>query len=122
MSIPKSPPAPEHPHLVSLVLESEKALHQGQQVCARAQERYNASAQEAVDVLALDAKVRWISGAILEQLKVSCSGLSSTGMLMCGLGVTQLAAGVARCIEEKRGVVARRVKVSICTNTSMHTG
>ncbi|KAH6909015.1 autophagy protein Apg17-domain-containing protein [Coprinopsis sp. MPI-PUGE-AT-0042] len=89
MSNPKSP-APEHPHLVSLVLESEKALQQGQQVCARAQERYNASAQEAVDVLALDAKVRWMSDAILEQLK--------------------LAAGVARCIEEKRVAVARRVK------------
>jgi autophagy-related protein 17 len=69
MSNPKSPSA-EHPHLVSLVLESEKALQHGQQVCARAQERYNASAQEAVDVLALDAKLHWISNAILEQLKV----------------------------------------------------
>ena len=70
MSKAKSPSA-VHPHLVSLVLESEKALQHGQQVCARAQERYNASAQEAVDVLALDAKVRWISDAIIEQLKVS---------------------------------------------------
>jgi hypothetical protein len=34
-------------------------------------------------------------------------------MLMCGLDVMQLAAGVARCIEEKRGAVARRVKVSV---------
>ena len=59
------------PHLVSLVLQSKKALQHGEQLCTRAHVASNASAQAAVDVLALDAKVRWISEAVIEQLKVS---------------------------------------------------
>ena len=59
------------PHLVSLVLQSKKALQHGEQLCTRAHAASNASAQAAVDVLALDAKVRWISEAVIEQLKVS---------------------------------------------------
>ena len=59
------------PHLVSLVLQSKKALQHGEQLCSRAQAQYNDSAQDAVEVLALDAKVRWIADAIGEQLKVS---------------------------------------------------
>jgi autophagy-related protein 17 len=62
----------EQPHLVSLVLQSKKALQHGEQLCFRAQSQYNASAQETIEVLALDAKVRWIAEAIVEQLKVSC--------------------------------------------------
>lgn len=61
------------PHLVSLVLQSKKALQHGEQLCSRAHARSNASAQTAVDVLALDAKVRWISDTVIEQLKVSMS-------------------------------------------------
>lgn len=60
----------DQPHLVSLVLQSKKALQHGEQVCSRAHASYNASAQEAVEVLALDAKVRWVTDALLEQLKV----------------------------------------------------
>ena len=60
----------EQPHLVSLVLQSKKALQHGELLCSRAQTQYNSSAQEAVEVLALDAKVRWIADAIGEQLKV----------------------------------------------------
>ncbi|TFK27121.1 hypothetical protein FA15DRAFT_666617 [Coprinopsis marcescibilis] len=89
MALPSSD-SPEQPHLVSLVLQSKKALHHGEQVCSRAHARYNASAQEAIEVLALDAKVRWISDAILEQLK--------------------LAASVAKSIEEKRAALDRRVQ------------
>lgn len=60
----------EQPHLVSLVLQSKKALQHGEQLCSKANALTNASAQCAVDVLALDAKVKWISEAVIEQLKV----------------------------------------------------
>jgi len=69
MASPANPIA--QPHLVSLVLQSKKALQHGEQLCTRAHVASNASAQAAVDVLALDAKVRWISEAVIEQLKVS---------------------------------------------------
>jgi autophagy-related protein 17 len=62
--------SPDQPPLVSLVLQSTKALQKGQQLCSRANDLSNASAQSAVDVLALDAKVAWITDAVLEQLKV----------------------------------------------------
>ena len=58
------------PHLVALVLQSKKALQHGEQLCSRASLLSSTSAQHAIDVLALDAKVRWISDAVLEQLKV----------------------------------------------------
>jgi autophagy-related protein 17 len=60
----------EQPHLVSLVLQSKKALQHGEQLCSRAHVASNASAQCAVDVISLDAKVKWITDAVLEQLKV----------------------------------------------------
>jgi autophagy-related protein 17 len=60
---------PEQPHLVSLVLQSKKALQHGQQICSHAHACSNSSSRAAVDVLALDAKVRWISEAVVEQLK-----------------------------------------------------
>jgi autophagy-related protein 17 len=63
----------EQPHLVSLVLQSKKALQHGEQLCSRANAASNASAHCVVDVLALDAKVRWITDAVLEQLKVRIS-------------------------------------------------
>ena len=68
-----SPVRPGQPHLVSLVLQSKKALQHGEQLCSRANSLSNASAQCAVDVLALDAKVKWISDAVLDQLKVTSS-------------------------------------------------
>ena len=70
MSNPPAHPT-DQPHLVSLVLQSKKALQHGQQLCSQSQSQYNVSAQEAIEVLALDAKVRWIADAIIEQLKVS---------------------------------------------------
>ncbi|KAJ6607416.1 autophagy-related protein 17 [Mycena sp. CBHHK59/15] len=88
-----SPPDFVHPdqsHLVSLVLQSEKALQSGEQLCSRANDLSNASAQAAVDVLALDAKVRWITDAVLEQLK--------------------LAASIAKSIEEKRARLGKQVQ------------
>lgn len=60
----------ERPNLVSLVVQSKKALQHGEALCHRANTLENASAQTALDVLALNAKVKWISDAVLEQLKV----------------------------------------------------
>ncbi len=61
----------KQPHLVSLVLQSKKALQHGEQLCTRASTLSSESAQVAMDVLALDAKVRWMTDAVMEQLKVS---------------------------------------------------
>jgi autophagy-related protein 17 len=66
-----SPPTqPVQPHLVTLVLQSKKALQHGEQLCSRAHAISNTSARTAVDVVALDAKVRWVMEAVGEQLKV----------------------------------------------------
>ncbi|KAH9945266.1 autophagy protein Apg17-domain-containing protein [Epithele typhae] len=80
----------EQPHIVSLVLHAKKALQQGQHLCTRASEVSSSSAQVTVDVLALDAQVRWMSGAVLDQLK--------------------LAAQVAKSIEQKRSELERQVE------------
>lgn len=58
-------------HLVSLVLQSKTALQQGEQLCTDAHDSSHASAQAAIDVLALDAKVKWVVDVVVEQLKVS---------------------------------------------------
>ncbi|EMD34082.1 hypothetical protein CERSUDRAFT_107843 [Gelatoporia subvermispora B] len=80
----------DQPHLVSLVLQSKKALQHGEMFCSRASILSSSSAQVAVDVLALDAKVRWLSNAVLEQL--------------------ELAAHVAKSIEQKRGELERQAE------------
>lgn len=64
-------PNNDDPHIVSLVLQSKKALQHGEQLCLRASQLSSTSARNAVDVLALDARVKWLSDAVLEQLKVS---------------------------------------------------
>jgi autophagy-related protein 17 len=60
----------EQPHIVSLVLQSKKALQQGEALCSRAHSLSNASAQSAFDLLAVESKVKWMTEAVLEQLKV----------------------------------------------------
>ncbi|KAJ7052605.1 autophagy-related protein 17 [Mycena amicta] len=80
-------------NLVSLVLQSKKALQTGEQLCTTAHSLSNASAQSVLDVLALDAKVRWITDGVLEQLR--------------------LAAGLAKSIEEKRASLSRQVQAFI---------
>ncbi|KAF8969245.1 autophagy protein Apg17-domain-containing protein [Flammula alnicola] len=77
------------PHLVSLVLQSKKALQHGEHLCTLAHSASHASAQAAVDVLALDAKLRWVVEAVVEQLK--------------------LAANVAKAIEEKRAHLGKQL-------------
>ncbi|KAF9061421.1 autophagy-related protein 17 [Rhodocollybia butyracea] len=84
-----SPPASD-PHIVSLVLQSKKALQNGEQLCLKANELSTASAQASIDVLILDSKVRWITDNVLEQLK--------------------LASSVAKSIEEKRAKLNRQVQ------------
>ncbi|KAE9401499.1 hypothetical protein BT96DRAFT_964986 [Gymnopus androsaceus JB14] len=85
-----STPPNSDPHIVSLVLQSKKALQNGEQLCLKANELSTASVQASVDVLILDAKVRWITDNVLEQLK--------------------LAASVAKSIEEKRAKLGRQVQ------------
>ncbi|TDL25651.1 hypothetical protein BD410DRAFT_784690 [Rickenella mellea] len=70
MTSPTSPPL-DSPHLVSLVLHSKKALQHGEQLCSRANDLSQSSSQNAVALLALDAKVRWIAQGIQEQLKLA---------------------------------------------------
>ncbi|KAJ4479988.1 autophagy-related protein 17 [Lentinula aciculospora] len=81
---------PSDPHIVSLVLQSKKALQDGEKICLRANELSTASAQTSVDVFILDAKVRWITDNVLEQL--------------------ELAASVAKSIEEKRTKLNKQVQ------------
>ncbi|KIJ67089.1 hypothetical protein HYDPIDRAFT_85859 [Hydnomerulius pinastri MD-312] len=90
MASPPTGTRDEQPHLVSLVLQSKKALQHGEQLCSKANTLTNASAQCALDVLALDAKVKWISEAVLEQLK--------------------LAASVAKSIEHKRAQLDKQIR------------
>ncbi|OSD06340.1 hypothetical protein PYCCODRAFT_1431344 [Trametes coccinea BRFM310] len=80
----------EQPHIVSLALQAKKALLQGQQLCSQASALSSESAQISVDVLALDAQVRWMSEAVLDQLK--------------------LAAQVAKSIEQKRSELETQVQ------------
>ena len=110
MSRTNSPGSPaDQPHLVTLVLHSEKALERGRELCSSARERSVGSAKVAVDVLALDAKVRWMTDAVLEQLKVRVC----YRRLNCASCPTlfQLAANVAKIIEQKRSILEAQAKV-----------
>jgi len=84
-------------HLVSLVLQSKKALQHGEQLCTRAHTASNTSAQAAVDVLALDAKIRWMVEAVVEQLKVgSCVRFSFTSIKPPGFSLRQVSLRVLK--------------------------
>ncbi|KAI5120103.1 hypothetical protein M0805_002187 [Coniferiporia weirii] len=73
MSRSSTPPSPETPHLVSLVLHSKKALQHGEQLCTHAHELTHETSAVATDLLALDAKVQWVTRGILNQLKLAGS-------------------------------------------------
>lgn len=107
-------PGSERPHLVQLVLASKKALQHGEHLCSKARTLSTDSAQAAVDVLALDAKVRWVSRAVLEQLKVCLR------FLACFIGSSKyqpkLATSIARSIEQKRAELETQVKVGWATH------
>jgi autophagy-related protein 17 len=110
-----SPPEIRPDNLVSLVLQSKKALQTGEQLCSRANDLSNASAQSAVDVLALDAKVRWITDGVLEQLKVMREYTANGSSSSPG---SQLAASIAKSIEEKRARLGREVQACITEYSS----
>ena len=55
---------------MSLVLQSKKAFLHGEQLCKDATGVSAQCGQIAADVLALSAKVRWMTDAVREQLKV----------------------------------------------------
>lgn len=99
-------------HLISLVLQSKNALQHGEQLCTRARTASNTSAQAAVDVLALDAKIKWMVEAVVEQLKVRI-----LRRLVIGIHrrVFQLAASVARSIEDKRAHLIKQIDVRHCS-------
>lgn len=78
-------------HLVSLVLQSKKALQHGEQRCQLASDLSSTTSQCSIDVLALDAKVRWMSEAVLDQL--------------------QVAKNIAKSIQEKRASISSQIKV-----------
>ncbi|KAI9512058.1 autophagy-related protein 17 [Russula earlei] len=80
----------EQSHLISLVLQSREALQQGEALCSGASVTSASSAKEATDLMALNAKIQWISNAVLEQLK--------------------LAATMANLIEERRGKLEKRTQ------------
>ena len=71
MSRANSPPISETTHLVSLVLHSKKALQHGEQLGSQANELMHTASALATDVLALDAKARWVAQGVEEQMKAS---------------------------------------------------
>lgn len=77
-----STPTQSQPHLVTLVLQSKKALQHGEQLCLKAHALSNSSAACAIDVLALDAKVKWLGQAVSEQLAVSFFNMPSLALLL----------------------------------------
>lgn len=64
---------PDAPHLAQLVVQSKKALQHAEQLCQSANTAAHDSSNLAVDVLALDAKVKWITEGVLEQFRVLLS-------------------------------------------------
>ncbi|TFK72955.1 hypothetical protein BDN72DRAFT_271834 [Pluteus cervinus] len=61
----------ERPLLLDLFQRSEEALQGGQQLCARAHTFTQDTANTAIAVFSLDAQVRWLSDAVIEQLKLA---------------------------------------------------
>jgi autophagy-related protein 17 len=56
--------------VLTLVLRSRKALDHTKTLCAHADSLSKDSTELALDLVAVDAKVRWATDLILEQLKV----------------------------------------------------
>ncbi|KAH8831354.1 autophagy-related protein 17 [Flagelloscypha sp. PMI_526] len=83
-------PSSSSQDVLSLVLQSEKALQQGEQLCQQAASLSSSTSQCSIDVLALDAKVRWMADAVLDQLEV--------------------ARGIARYIQEKRAAISLQIQ------------
>ena len=61
-----------HSQLVSFVVQAKQALADGEALCSQAHALTNASAQTCIDVFVLDAKAKWVSTAVAQQLKALC--------------------------------------------------
>lgn len=110
MSTPEgNEPGTERAYLINLALHSEKALQQGQELCSVARTRSVESVQAAVDLLAINAKVRWIVDAVSEQLKVR-RRLPVQGYFR-PLKLYQVAANVVKTIERRRSQLEAQAKV-----------
>ncbi|KAG8775002.1 autophagy protein 17 [Ceratobasidium sp. 428] len=73
-TVSPSPPAlPLGSSLATLFLTSKKALLHGNNVCNHASTLTRQSNHATVDVLTLDAKLRWLAQAVFDQLKVASS-------------------------------------------------
>ncbi|KAG9126768.1 autophagy protein 17 [Ceratobasidium sp. 392] len=73
-TVSPSPPAlPLGSSLATLFLTSKKALLHGNNVCNHASTRTRQSNDVTVDVLTLDAKLRWLAQAVLDQFKAASS-------------------------------------------------
>ena len=117
MSRANSPPNPETTHLVSLVLHSKKALQHGEQLCAQAHELMRTASELATDVLALDAKVHWVSQGIQEQLKVRFCVIYWFGLSLRS-SIRKLATSVSRSLEMQSNRLINKAKVGIHINHS----
>lgn len=56
--------------LVTLVVQSKKALQQAEAVCSGTNNVAKQSTSLIVDILATEAKVKWLSDGVAEQLQV----------------------------------------------------
>ncbi|QRV89892.1 autophagy protein APG17 [Ceratobasidium sp. AG-Ba] len=73
-TVSPSPPAlPPAASLAALFLPSKKALLHGNNVCDYANTLTRLSSDVSVDILTLDAKLRWLVQSVLEQLKAAGS-------------------------------------------------
>ncbi|KAG9088565.1 autophagy protein 17 [Ceratobasidium sp. UAMH 11750] len=73
-TVSPSPPAlPPGSSLATLFLTSKKALLHGNNVCNHASTLTRRSDTVTIDVLTLDAKLRWLAQAVLDQLKAASS-------------------------------------------------
>ncbi|KDQ17770.1 hypothetical protein BOTBODRAFT_29923 [Botryobasidium botryosum FD-172 SS1] len=59
------------PLLFSLVVQAKKALQHAESLCSLARGIEHTSARSAVDVLSLEAKVKWVTEGVLDQLKLA---------------------------------------------------
>lgn len=65
-----SEPAQEGASLLSYFLQSKKALSQGQVLCSHASELNSSTVSIVIDALAFEAKSKFLSHGVIEQLNV----------------------------------------------------
>lgn len=99
------------PHFVSLVLNSKKALQHGEQFCSKAHELSFETSQVAAELMALDAKARWIAQGILDQMKVRDIPSCQVDPWTFTFGKMKLASSIGSSIEAQRNRLEDQAKV-----------